>query len=213
MAAERLKGRAGVRVERGFREEDRDQVARMFWEAFSGKLGRILGPQDLALRFLHGAVRPSHALTVLDEDGTLLGVAGYKTQRGGFVAATYGDLARVYGAIGAVWRGVLLDLTDRPMAEGQFLMDGIFVASDARGRGVGTTLIEAIMQEAARQGMQTVRLDVIDRNPRARALYERLGFIPTGKVRTRPFGRIFGFREATTMTCPVPPRPRSVKRP
>lgn len=48
-----------------------------------------------------------------------------------------------------------------------------------RGRGVGTALIDTLCREAARRGYQAIRLEVIDANPRARALYEREGFIAT----------------------------------
>ena len=46
----------------------------------------------------------------------------------------------------------------------------------ARGQGVGTALLKAIIAEGRRRGYAEVRLDVIDTNPRATALYERIGF-------------------------------------
>ena len=80
------------------------------------------------------------------------------------------DLAGVYGCLGALRRGLLLSPLERKIEPDVFLMDGIFVTPAARGRGVGTALLRAITDTARLTGCRSVRLDVIDTNPRARAL-------------------------------------------
>ena len=47
---------------------------------------------------------------------------------------------------------------------------------ESRGEGLGTALVEAALDVARERGCKRVELDVSDDNPRARALYERLGF-------------------------------------
>ena len=84
-----------------------------------------------------------------------------------------------------------------------FQMDGIFVDAGARGMGVGAALLGAVAEEAARRGLGQVQLDVIDTNPRARALYERVGFRAAKTEHTGPFGRVFGFESATRMVLEV----------
>ncbi|SFC92693.1 GNAT family N-acetyltransferase [Tropicimonas isoalkanivorans] len=189
-----------MKIEHGFPEGQRGEVAALFWQAFSGKLGWLMAPEARALDFIERALRPEHALTAFSDTGTLLGVVGIKTWRGGLLTGDFPDLARVYGRLGAVWRGPLLDLMDRPLGHGQMVMDGLFVDRAARGMGVGTALIGAIMDEAQAQGMKEVRLDVIDTNLRARALYERHGFTPTGRKDTGIFKVLFGYHHATTMS-------------
>ena len=108
-------------------------------------------------------------------------------------------MARVYGWIGASWRVALLSALDRDTENARFLMDGIFVAPAARGRGVGTRLLQAIAEEAAARGYAEVRLEVIDTNNRARALYERRGFRAIRTQSTGMLRHVFGFRSATTM--------------
>jgi ribosomal protein S18 acetylase RimI-like enzyme len=49
-----------------------------------------------------------------------------------------------------------------------------------QGRGVGTTVVSALMDEAAASGRR-VELEVFEINDRARALYERLGFREVGR--------------------------------
>lgn len=188
-----------MRIARGFAETERAAIAALYWEAFGQKLGRTLGPGRKALPFVAAVLNPSHAICARDADGTLLGVAGFKTVDGALVGGDFADLSRHYGLFGALWRILLLGLLERDSEDRRFLMDGIFVAPAARGRGVGSRLLEAIAQEAAERGYAEVRLDVVEGNDRARALYERRGFHAVGTQRLGPLAWVFRFRSATTM--------------
>ena len=55
----------------------------------------------------------------------------------------------------------------------------MWVAPEARGRGVARELIEAIARWAAEQGAIDLRLAVMPDNDRARRTYERAGFVAT----------------------------------
>ena len=187
----------------GFQECHRADVAVLFWQAFGAKLTPSLGSDERALMFIERALRSDFAFTAVAEDGRLLGAAGIKTDKGGFLTAQYKDLRTVYGVIGAVWRGVILDQFERPVQPGILQMDGIFVDASARGLGVGTKLLDAIIWTARMNRCTAVRLDVVEDNPRARALYERYGFKPTGEVNSGVMAPLMGFRSATTMMLPV----------
>jgi RimJ/RimL family protein N-acetyltransferase len=58
---------------------------------------------------------------------------------------------------------------------------GILVHRDFRGRGVGDALMTATLA-ACRGIFELIQLQVFVVNPRARALYERHGFVETGRV-------------------------------
>lgn len=188
----------------GFDRAERPHAARLFWQAFSGKLGPVLAPEDKALRFLSAALHPDFAISARDRDGRLLGLAGLKTAQGGLVGGGWRDLARVYGWPGALWRGGALSLLERQVRPDTLLMDGIFVDEEARGRGVGSALLGAVKARAAQDGKSSVRLDVIDSNPRARALYERHGFVAGDVTHIGPLHHLFGFRSSTEMNCAIP---------
>ena len=186
-------------ISKGFNEHDRDTIAALYWEAFGEKLGRVMGPRDAALRFFQTVLDPTHAICAHDTNGTLLGVAGFKTYTGALVGGGFADMRRVYEMFGSVWRIMVLAMLERDTDNERFLMDGIFVTSLARGRGVGTALLDAIAQEARERGYNQARLDVIDTNPRARALYERRGFVACEEQHLGPLRHVFGFTSATTM--------------
>ena len=53
------------------------------------------------------------------------------------------------------------------------------IMPEHQGRGLGTAVIRHVMSDAAARGL-AVGLSVVAANPRARRLYERLGFHVTG---------------------------------
>ena len=77
------------------------------------------------------------------------------------------------------------------------------MAQNARGMGIGSALMAAVCTEAAARGYSAVRLDVIDTNWRAKALYERLGFVAEKTTSIGILRLAFGFRSATTMIKPL----------
>ena len=181
----------------------RDEAAALYWEAFGEKLGFTMGPKYQALRFIRSVLRPDHAICAISDDGRLLGIAGFKTAEGALVGGDFRDMRRVYGWVSASIRLSLLATLERDTENRRFLMDGLFVAKEARGKGVGTSLLSAIMAEARKRGYHQVRLDVVDTNPRARALYRDLGFRDLETVSIGPLRHIFGIRAATTMVRDV----------
>jgi GNAT superfamily N-acetyltransferase len=56
----------------------------------------------------------------------------------------------------------------------------IDVHREWRGAGIGAALIKAAVEWARDHGVEMIALSVLDSNPRARALYERVGFNVTG---------------------------------
>ncbi|GAD55561.1 LOW QUALITY PROTEIN: mobC protein [Limimaricola cinnabarinus LL-001] len=188
-----------MKISHGFSESERAQIAALYWEAFGAKLGRVLGPRPHAQRFIAAALDPAHALCARAPMARCSGWPGSRPRAGRLVLGGRREMRAAYGILGAAWRGGLLALLDSDVDNRRFLIDGIFVAPEARGRGVGSRLIEALAQEARSGGYREIRLEVIDENLRARALYERRGFRAVGR---RPLGVlriVFGFRAATTM--------------
>ena len=58
---------------------------------------------------------------------------------------------------------------------------GVSVLAPYRGRGIGKALIEALVEWAGRHPeVRRLELEVLGNNPRAQALYERMGFVVEG---------------------------------
>lgn len=182
----------------GLPDGTRAAAAALYWEAFGPKLVRVLGPDSLGLRFVERVIDADHVLSA-SCNGQLIGVIGFRSPRGGFVDGTPQDLRAVYGRVGAFWRGLCFAWLARDVEPFALVIDGICVHPDWRGRGIGTALIEALCDQTRKQGYPSIRLDVVDKNIRARALYERRGFCVSRERKSIFTALAFAFRRSLVM--------------
>jgi GNAT superfamily N-acetyltransferase len=149
-----------VFVIRPVQPDDEPFLWDMGWEATAVDDGlRALGREAAFViphvrRYLDGWGRPGDAgVVAVDADGRRLGAAWYRL----FPAEDPG-----YGFV-----------------EPDVPEQSIGVAAEARGRGVGGALLDALLAMAREQGYRALSLSVDRRNP-ARRLYERKGFGDAG---------------------------------
>lgn len=68
----------------------------------------------------------------------------------------------------------------------------MFVAKDARGRGVARALLAELERRARAMGYEIARLDTGPRQTRAQRMYERAGYAPIGNFNANPVASFFG---------------------
>ncbi|KOT89927.1 molybdopterin-guanine dinucleotide biosynthesis protein MobC [Streptomyces sp. NRRL F-5755] len=195
-------GAGRVTLRRGLPAGAEQQAAELYWGAFGRKLGPALNPPDQAVAFLAAHLNADRAVCAL-LDQRVVGLAGYQVDGRALTGGSAAAVLRAYGHLRGLHRLLLLALFERRPAPGQLVMDGIAVHTDLRGHGIGSLLIEEVAAVAAERRCREIRLDVIDTNPRAEALYRRRGFTA---VRTRPtpcLRGLLGFGAVTTMCRPV----------
>jgi GNAT superfamily N-acetyltransferase len=131
----------------------------MAWEATAVDDGmRALGREAAfaiphVRRYLDGWGRPGDAAVVAVLDGQRLGAAWY----------------RLFPAEDPGWGFVATDVPEL----------SIGVTTEARGMGIGSALLDALLTLARERGFRAVSLSVDRRNP-ARRVYERKGFRDAG---------------------------------
>jgi ribosomal protein S18 acetylase RimI-like enzyme len=177
---------------------------RLYYTGLEVKLGPVFGPLASALAVLPGSIQPARCLTALSE-GQLAGILGIHNQQGSFLEPSYGTMVRHYGQISGTFRTMLLMLLDHKVPPGDLYLDGIVVDPSLRGQGIGSALVAAFEHLARENGFTTVSLEVIDTNPRARNLYERLGYSQITTHTMGPFSRLFGFRTTHRLTKSIRP--------
>ncbi len=186
-------------IRRGIAPEHVDVAAVHLLQAFSTKLLVALGDSKRAADYLKRAIDPANALCAIGPGDALYGVVGLKTTKTSFLSGGFDQLRAVYGTPGAIWRGLLLSVLEHRCPPGAQHIECIVVTESARGLGVGTALLDAVIANARQDGAAAVSLEVVNTNANARRLYERIGFVPIKTVSLGPLRRVFGFDAATTM--------------
>jgi ribosomal protein S18 acetylase RimI-like enzyme len=74
-------------------------------------------------------------------------------------------------------------------ADGAASLGSLWVAPEARCRGVGSALVEAVVAWSRSEGFGELLLNVADDNDAAIRFYEALGFTPTGRTSAFPAPR------------------------
>ena len=160
--------------------------------ALKEKLLPVLGRADRAEAVLSPGLAPDRCLAaVLGPE--LVGAAAVQAMAGSFLNPNYKSMTDEYGLVGGCYRLWGLFLLHHPTGVDEWHLDGIAVKEGMRGRGIGTGLVRALEGEARKKGIKKLSLEVVDSNPRAKALYERLGFVEAGRRSIRPFNLVYGF--------------------
>ena len=92
---------------------------------------------------------------------------------------------------GAYRRGMQAETVMPPPAPGEYYVGHLGVDPALRGRGIGEALVDYLLDPARVAGCRVAVLDVSAENPRAQALYTRLGFTVTA-TRNSAFANAYG---------------------
>lgn len=200
-----------IQIVQGVPEAQRAVAARLYAEVFAEKYRALIGEGEVAERIMFHCVLLTQALAAF-QGGRLVGVAGFYRGSHHFLHLRLPVLVAEFGCITGLWRYFLYLCQRKRAPRNELLMDGLVVSAECRGQGVGALLIQAMAQRARRQGCRGLRLSVVDTNARARALYERLGFVALRTRHYRWLGYWIPFSSLTIMRLPLKPvlaaRPR-----
>ena len=183
----------------GIPHEFKDEAITLYEEAFGKKISVAIGEDSERRKVLSNCFILEYAISALKND-QLVGIAGIHTQKGSLTGGIgYKELISQLGFIKGNKAALVLSLYEREPKEGELVMDGISVHPSYRGKGIGGMLLDKVKEYALSEGLNRVRLDVIDINPRAKALYERKGFKVVKKEKFPYLRSILGFGGSETM--------------
>lgn len=194
---------SAVTITQQIDREQLEQAAWVFYEAFRLKLDhlemRARSPEQ-TIRIMTAGFRPKMGFFAL-RGREVVGLAGMQNHDREFLDISYDTWRREFGLFGGLSRYAMRRLTHwfTPVPRDAVRVQGIAVAAAARGLGVGTLLMNRIEAHARESGLSAVILEVVDTNPDAQRLYERLGFIATGTEHYGRFTAAGGFSGMTKM--------------
>lgn len=167
-----------------------------------GSMSFFLGDNALRRRVLAPRLRWKQVVVAM-RGRKVLGFASFKCHgRGGPYAPRLRDFVEVHGWSGW-WRWLgfwLVEARDIPVG---FYLYGVKVDRRFRGLGIARMLLDAISEEARRQGARHVELEVTESHPRAQDIYARYGFVPHRVLALGWLRRLFRFSRVTVMRLPL----------
>jgi RimJ/RimL family protein N-acetyltransferase len=156
-----------------------------------GEIAYVLRPESTRLRDVAGSVSARPAIGA-DIEALVFAARESLREEGrpdpfsgdarGFRRWVSGRVARAR-VIESEGRIVFVAYADVQRPEG-WLVQGVYTWPEARGRGLATTGVSKMCQEAFAAGAGHVQLAVVEGNVAGVRLYERLGFEPFGRLRT-----------------------------
>nr|WP_240454546.1 GNAT family N-acetyltransferase [Caulobacter sp. 17J65-9] len=126
---------------------------------------------------------------VVEKDGEIVAAgAGYDGAAPlGYMLAAAGQILGCYGPLtgaGVIRRGLRVEQVIPPPTKDMLYVAHLGVRPELRGGGVGRRMVEHLLEAGAARGYRRAVLDVSAANPRAQALYERMGFAVTRERRS-----------------------------
>ena len=130
----------------------------------------------------------THFVATLDKTVIAAGAAFSGEAALAYLFAAARGIFSHYGVLkspGVIRRGLQVESIIKPPKGDLHYIAHIGTDPDYRSRGVGGKLVEFLLEEGRRLGRTTAALDVSVENPRAEALYDRLGFTVTQELKSK----------------------------
>ncbi|WP_042891941.1 GNAT family N-acetyltransferase, partial [Anaplasma marginale] len=160
----------------GLPEKYYSEAAKIYTEAFYEKAKGLVGSQQNMRSLLEKSFNPELAIVALAGD-RLVGVAGMTYNDRRFLKFSWSVFKEEFGLVLGLRKYLIYKMIAlRPYDRGQLLLECLAVGSNIRGMGVGSLLIEEVCNYAKQHSLTSVRLEVVDTNPKAKKLYDRMGF-------------------------------------
>jgi diamine N-acetyltransferase len=141
---------------------DNHLLAELGARTFADSFAADNTPEDMAA-YLAGAFSPEKQAAEMAEPGTLFLIAEDDGQPMGFARLREGNVPECIQGVHPVE------------------LVRIYSVKEMIGRGVGSALMTACLQEAQCRQCDVIWLDVWEKNPRAIAFYEKWGFVKVGE--------------------------------
>lgn len=187
------------------------EIAKIYYRAFVKKFSALwlfVNKEDQAIPILYESINYKNGLYAV-LDSKVIGFVGLETGKRFFTQLRFSVLLNSMNIFSASWRYLayrFYRLFHGKTKEDAVHIDPIVVSEEARGLGVGTRLLEATAEYARMLKKSKVVLEVVDTNPRAKKLYEKMGFKVVRVDNTSILTNTAGFKklyhmEKTILQC------------
>ena len=180
----------------------KSDVVRIFYDAFERKITAFIKSKEKAISIYEKSLNTDRIILAV-EDKKITGMAGLHYDDRNFTDINYDTLKRYYSPLKSFFMYWGLRLMTPKVQKGTVRVDSLAVDKSYRGQGIGTMLIEGVIEFARQNGYSEVLLEVVDTNPKAKVLYERMGFKVKKKVNFYFLTRSAGFSSEYIMVYKI----------
>jgi ribosomal protein S18 acetylase RimI-like enzyme len=180
-----------------------EEAVKIYYDAFSKKINPLVGNKEKAIPFIIQTT-DFNACFYAVTDKRLLGIAGIQDKDNNFTRnIRLRELLKEFNLFRSLLIRYIYGYKTSKVKKGVIRVDSIAVAAQARGMGIGTALLKEVFRYASDNGLENIKLEVVNTNPEARELYERLGFKAEKEVRYGFITRKAGFTSEFIMSRKV----------
>jgi GNAT superfamily N-acetyltransferase len=153
-------------------------------------LNRIVGLPEVRQKVLGHRVRPDRICIALVK-GEVAGCISYRMDGQGSVWPEASRFRAHFGPVGGTARYLLTEATLRRGRPDELYLEGFKVDPKARGRGIGTSLLEWLGSEVVRRGKRAWRTEASITADAAMRVYQGVGARPVKTISLGPLGPLF----------------------
>jgi ribosomal protein S18 acetylase RimI-like enzyme len=153
--------------------------------------GRLAALEFLRRAFVDGEGEfgyRNHVIATERDEVVAVGATWTGASTLAFTVAAARQILGAYGVaagLGVMSRGLRVESVVQPPPRDRLYVAHLGVRPERRSRGIGEALVRHLLQADRPPGVHVAALDVAVTNPRAQALYERLGFVVTRERMSR----------------------------
>ena len=188
-----------IEIADSINKNQRIRAIEIFYDAFEQKIRALIKSKEKAIAIYNKSLKNDQVFYAL-LDGNVVGLIGLQYGNKTFLEFKYGDLRKYFNPLKSYFIHRIYKLTSPKIKDDVLRIDSIAVDKSFRSLGIGTQLINKVFEFAKNKGFKEIILEVINTNPKAKTLYERIGFKEKKIVRYYFLSRSAGFSSEYLMS-------------
>ena len=180
-------------------KNQRNRAIEILYYSFEQKIRALIKSKEKAIAIYNRSLKNDQVFYAL-MDGNVVGLIGLHYKNKNFLVFKYRDLRKYFNPLQSYFIYKINKLTSPKIKDDVLRIDSVAVDKSFRNQGIGTQLINKVFEFAKNEGFKEVVLEVNNTNPKAKELYERIGFKEEKIVRYYFLARSAGFSFEYTMS-------------
>ena len=188
-----------IEIADSINKNQRIRAIEIFYDAFEQKIRALIKSKEKALAIYNRSLKNDQVFYAL-LDGNVVGLIGLHYKNKTFLEFKYRDLRKYFNPLRSYFIYRIFKLTSPKIKDDALRIDSIAVDKSFRSLGIGSQLINKVFEFAKNEGFREVVLEVVNTNPKAKELYDRIGFKEEKIVRYYFLTRSAGFSSEYIMS-------------